>query len=88
MCKRLKIWPQFFEAVVTGHKKSEVRVGDRGLVAGDQLRLLEWSPSFEHYTGSFVDVRITHVLSPSDYPNLGNLFVYSFELVGDAYVCP
>ena len=41
----LKIWPEFFHAVVIGHKRHEVRKFDRPYKAGDLLLLQEWDPS-------------------------------------------
>lgn len=41
---KLKIWPQFYEAVADGHKPFEVRKDDRGYKVGDLLELHEFDP--------------------------------------------
>ena len=38
----LKIWPQYFAAVMDGTKTFEVRKDDRGYTVGDMLVLREW----------------------------------------------
>lgn len=50
----LKIQPQFFEAILSGAKTFEVRRNDRGYRVGDYLRLREWEPDTETYTGRSV----------------------------------
>jgi hypothetical protein len=61
----LKIVPRYFEDVRDGRKLFEVRLDDRGYQVGDVLRLREWDPILEAYTGR-VDVRgVTYVLTDS-----------------------
>ncbi|MCH7799049.1 MAG: DUF3850 domain-containing protein [Planctomycetes bacterium] len=40
----LKIWPQYYQPIVTGEKKFERRKNDRDYQVGDQLLLREWDP--------------------------------------------
>lgn len=47
----LKIWPIYFDAVAFGDKRFEVRKDDRDFRVGDELRLREWDPQTESYTG-------------------------------------
>lgn len=47
----LKTWPGPFAAVRAGLKPWELRLDDRGYQVGDLLRLREWSPDSEAYTG-------------------------------------
>lgn len=45
MDHELKIWPMYYEAVIDGRKKFELRKDDRGgYKVGDTLKLREWSP--------------------------------------------
>jgi hypothetical protein len=56
----LKILPEFFNAVISGHKKAEIRKADRLFSAGDELWLREWT--HQHgYTGRDMYRVITHV---------------------------
>src|SRR5678816_1901993 len=59
----LKTWPAEFLAVVDGAKRFEWRANDRDYHAGDLLRLMEWDPVFDGYTGAWVTVQVTYVLS-------------------------
>lgn len=56
----LKIWPEFFEPIVTGEKTFELRKDDRGFKAGDVLWLREWQQS--GYTGRELKKRVTYLL--------------------------
>lgn len=47
----LKVWPAFFEALNDGRKTFEWRKNDRDFRTGDTLRLREWDPNTEAYTG-------------------------------------
>lgn len=56
----LKILPEYFEAVLCGDKRFEIRKNDRNFQRGDFLRLKEWDG--ERYTGEQVDVLVRYVL--------------------------
>ena len=64
---QLKIWPKYFDAVLSGAKTFEVRNDDRGFAVGDTLVLREWSrmPSATlgaGYTGRECKRVVTHIL--------------------------
>lgn len=56
-----KIWPQFFDDVVSGKKKYELRLADFKVQEGDTLILEEWNPETEKYTGRSVEKKVTYV---------------------------
>jgi len=59
----LKSWPQFFEAIIDGSKTFELRRDDRGGFAVDDiLRLREYDPITQTYSGRIQCVRVTYVL--------------------------
>ena len=58
----LKIWPPYFEAVVSGKLRAQLRKNDRNYQTGDVLVLMEWNPVSQEYTGRIVRVEVTHVL--------------------------
>ena len=58
----LKTWPEYFEAVATGRKTFEVRKADRLFAVGDVLRLAEWLPVAQDFTGRVCFRRVTYVL--------------------------
>jgi hypothetical protein len=46
----LKTWPEYFEKVLSGEKRFEIRKNDRHFKEGDTLILHEWDP-IDGYTG-------------------------------------
>lgn len=46
----LKVWPQYFRAVLDGSKTFEFRKDDRGFEVGDTLILKEFEPGRNDYT--------------------------------------
>ena len=56
-----KIWPEYFEAVLSGKKKYELRLNDFEVNEGDTLLLEEWDPKTNQYTGRNVERRVTYV---------------------------
>jgi len=58
----LKTWPGPFAAVREGLKTWEFRLDDRDYREGDTLRLHEWWPDTESYTGRVEVRRITWLL--------------------------
>lgn len=63
----LKTWPEYFEAILSGAKTFEFRKNDRNFQVGDTLRLREYSPGPDEYTGREVDRLVTYMLSGDDF---------------------
>jgi hypothetical protein len=60
----LKCWPEFFQAIADGRKRHDLRrVGDRDFAVGDRLRLREFEPNHDAYTGREQTVTVTYVTS-------------------------
>jgi hypothetical protein len=78
----LKIWPRFFEDVVSGKKRYEVRVDDRWFRLGDLLNLREYDPKKSDYTGRTVSVIVTHITYGNEPPHLvpADVVVMGIEL--------
>jgi hypothetical protein len=47
----LKSWPEMFELTMSGVKNFELRKNDRNYSIGDRVRLREWEPRTQTYTG-------------------------------------
>jgi hypothetical protein len=62
MIHELKTWPEFFEAIISGDKKFEIRVNDRDFNKGDALSLREYNPETKEYTGRQTTCLVTYVL--------------------------
>src|SRR5215831_19455315 len=66
----LKIWPPFYQHIVSGSKTFDVRKNDRRFKVGDTIVFKEWEPK-EHghqdapyYTGRECRMRISYILNP------------------------
>ncbi len=60
----LKIWPKYFEEVITGRKTFEIRsTEDRHFQEGDTLTLQMWDPATKSYSGRETTVIVTYVLA-------------------------
>jgi ASC-1-like (ASCH) protein len=53
--------PEYFEAIVSGKKKFELRLNDFEVNEGDTLILEEWNPELKEYTGRKMEKRVTYV---------------------------
>lgn len=62
----LKVWPDYFAAIDAGEKPFEVRRNDRGFAVGDTLRLREYEPGPDEYTGREVKRRVSYLISGDD----------------------
>jgi hypothetical protein len=58
----LKTFPDFFNAILSGDKKFELRYDDRGFRAGDTLILREYDKK-GGYSGRKIEAYITYILS-------------------------
>lgn len=59
----LKTWPEFFQPVKRGEKTFELRFDDRGYRAGDFLRLKEYLPTENRYTGDEITVQVPYLVA-------------------------
>ncbi len=53
-----KVWPEYFDAIMSGDKKFELRLADWDCKKGDILVLKEWSPETKKYTGREVEKEV------------------------------
>jgi hypothetical protein len=63
----LKTWPEYFQAVKYGFKNFEVRKNDRKFNNGDYVKLREWNPEEEKYTGEVLTKRIGYILQGGEF---------------------
>ena len=57
-----KSWPQYFNSILSGEKKLDLRVADFEANVGDVLVLREWDPEKKQYTGRSLEKKITYVM--------------------------
>ncbi|OGG60624.1 hypothetical protein A2765_03540 [Candidatus Kaiserbacteria bacterium RIFCSPHIGHO2_01_FULL_56_24] len=56
-----KILTEYFDAVFSGKKTWELRLGDMEVAEGDTLVLQEWNPETKEYTGREISKEVTYV---------------------------
>ncbi|KRT87117.1 MULTISPECIES: ASCH/PUA domain-containing protein [Bacillus] len=74
---KLKILPEYFEAVCTGVKNFEIRRNDRNYQVGDLLELNEYIPEKAEFTGRVVVREVTYI---TDYAQQENYVVMSIDI--------
>lgn len=62
----LKVWPQYYQAIIDDLKPFEIRKNDRDYQVGDTLRLREYAPGPDQYTGRKTLRTVTYMLSGDD----------------------
>lgn len=65
MTHELKIWPEYFVAVERGNKCFELRKDDREFQVGDYIKLREYDPREQRYTGEARTRRVFYILRDS-----------------------
>lgn len=63
---RKKVWKEYFEMILAGKKKVELRLADFDIAKGDTLIFEEWDKDKKEYTGRKVEVAATYVLKTKD----------------------
>jgi len=77
---QLKIWPEYFNAILKKEKTFEIRKNDRNFQVGDILKLREYDPRTELYTGSWICVKVTYILTKQNpFIDLGEMVVMSIK---------
>lgn len=61
-----KVLPAYFQKIIDGKKKYELRLADWECSEGDILVLKEWNPESKEYTGRQVEKTITYILKTKE----------------------
>ena len=59
MKHELKILPEYFNSIIFGNKRFEIRKNDRDFKVGDVLKLMEYTDG--NYTGNFIQREIIYI---------------------------
>ena len=81
MIHELKTWPKYFARIFMGEKTFEVRKADRDFQINDILKLIEWDPDKEEYTGKVILRTVTYVLQGGQFGIDPNYVVMSIKHV-------
>lgn len=77
----VKSWSMFFRDIVTGARTSDIRLNDRRYAVGDRMRLNEFDPVDQKYTGRQATVVITYLQGSKSNP-----CAISYKALDDDYV--
>lgn len=79
-----KVWPKFFEKILSGEKAFELRLADWKCNHGDILVLEEWNPKTKEYTGRKIEKKVTYVLKTKDvkFWNKEDVDKYGLQIIG------
>lgn len=81
----LKTLPDYFNDVVSGNKRFEVRKADRPFKVGDTIILNEWNGHEQRYTGYSCSGTITYILQGGVYGISRLYVVIGFRYHGQVY---
>ncbi len=61
-----KVWPEYFQRILDGVKKYELRLADWKCDKGDILVLREWDPKSKEYSGRTLEKKVTMVIKTKE----------------------
>lgn len=78
-----KILPKYFQMILDGDKKYELRLADFECKKGDILFLREWDPQKQEYTGREIKKTITNILRTKeiDFWPTAEVDKYGFQII-------
>lgn len=79
MIHELKTWSGPFRAAESGLKPWEFRRDDRGFQESDIVRLLEWEPTEQVYTGASLEGRIVYLLRGPEFGIPEGFVIFTVE---------
>lgn len=85
MIHELKENTEFFEEVISGRKKFEVRKSDRPFHVGDLLALNEYDSESKSYTGRSCLVKIEYILDDREYCKSGYVIISFSQMMAATY---
>jgi len=57
-----KVWPEYFEKILKGEKKFDLRLADFNLKKGDVLIFEEYNPKTKKYTGRIIKKKVKNLV--------------------------
>ncbi|MDD3607200.1 MAG: DUF3850 domain-containing protein [Candidatus Moranbacteria bacterium] len=78
-----KVWKEYFELILAGKKKLELRLADFEIDEGDTLVLEEWDKDKQEYTGRKIETTATYIIKTKDVSFWAqeNIDKYGFQII-------
>ncbi len=78
-----KVWIEYFEKILSGKKKLELRLDDFEINEGDTLVLEEWNKNKKEYTGRKIETTATYILKTKDvsFWSQEDIDKYGFQII-------
>ena len=80
---RKKVWPEYFEKILSGEKKFELRLADFDINNGDILVLEEYNPETKRYTGRIIKKKVSSVIkfNPTKMYDINDITKFGFYII-------
>jgi len=78
-----KVWPEYFQQILNGKKKFELRLADFDVKEGDILILEEYDPETDTYSGRRIERKVKDVLkfNPTRMHRLEEIKKFGFYII-------
>lgn len=78
-----KVWKEYFEKIISGKKKFELRLADFDVNEGDTLILEERDKDKQEYTGRKIETTTTYILKTKDvsFWSQEDIDKYGFQII-------
>jgi ASC-1-like (ASCH) protein len=78
-----KVWKEYFEKIISGKKKLELRLADFDVNEGDTLVLEEWDKDKQEYTGRKIETTATYIIKTKDvsFWSREDIDKYGFQII-------
>ncbi|MBU0708828.1 DUF3850 domain-containing protein [Patescibacteria group bacterium] len=79
-----KVWPEYFEKIISGDKTFEVRLADWECKEGDILVLEEWDPKTKDYTRRKIEKKVACIAKTKDcqFWSKEDIEKHGFQIIG------
>ncbi|MDP1815185.1 MAG: DUF3850 domain-containing protein [Leadbetterella sp.] len=80
---RKKVWKEYFDKIISGKKKFELRLADFDVNEDDTLVLEEWDKDKNEYTGRKVETTATYIIKTKDlsFWSQEDIDKYGFQII-------
>lgn len=82
-----KVWPEYFEKLISGDKTFELRLADWDCNEGDILVLKEYDPKTKEYSGRQIEKKVNYIIKTKGAENWGmwtkeEIKKFGFQIIG------